>query len=62
MAYAGSTGDATLAAPADQVAGLHDTLRVTVVLAALALALGFWGLMMERRRAQPPAVVESATH
>ena len=62
MGYAGSTGDATLAAPADQVAGLHDTLRVTVALAVIALALGLWGLVIDRRRTQPRGYVEPATH
>jgi EmrB/QacA subfamily drug resistance transporter len=49
MGYAGGGDDATLAATADQMAGLHDTLWVTLGLATLALGLGVWGLVMERR-------------
>jgi EmrB/QacA subfamily drug resistance transporter len=42
-------GGATAAPPATQVAGLQDTFLATVVLLALALTLGVWGLVQERR-------------
>jgi len=49
--YAGelSQGGATAAPAAAQVAGQQDTFRVVLLLVALALALGVWGLVQERR-------------
>ncbi len=44
-----SQGDATTAPVAAQVAGQQDTFLVVLVLIALALALGVWGLVQERR-------------
>jgi hypothetical protein len=40
---------ATSASHAAQVAGLHDTFGVVMVLVFLALLLGAWGLVQERR-------------
>lgn len=47
--YAGGPlpGGATTAPLAAQMAGLHDTFTTVVFLIALALALGFWGLVQE---------------
>jgi EmrB/QacA subfamily drug resistance transporter len=53
--YAGAAAgtdaaDGATAAPAvDQVAGLHDTFLVVLVLLAIALSLSLWGLIKERR-------------
>jgi MFS family permease len=44
-----SQGDATTAPVAAQVAGQQDTFLVVLVLITLALALGVWGLVQERR-------------
>lgn len=51
LALAGESipGGATAAPAAFQVAALHDTYLVTVALMALALGLGVWGLIQERR-------------
>jgi EmrB/QacA subfamily drug resistance transporter len=43
-----SPGGATAAPAAAQVAGLQDTFLGTVLVIALALALGIWGLLLER--------------
>ena len=42
-------GGTTTAPPAIQATALNDTFAVTVVLLALALMLGIWGLVQERR-------------
>jgi EmrB/QacA subfamily drug resistance transporter len=44
-------GQTTEAPPLAQVAGLHDTFFVAVVLVLLALGLSTWGLVRERRAA-----------
>jgi EmrB/QacA subfamily drug resistance transporter len=46
-------GDATTAPVAAQVAGLHDTFLIVLLLIAVALALGVWGLVDERRERRP---------
>ena len=48
--YAGvvPSGGATEAPPAAQVAGLHDTFLVTVVLMSLALGLALWALVQSK--------------
>lgn len=53
--YAGTPigGETTTAPLPAQVAGLHDTFFVSVVLVALAVALAIWGLLHERRSAVP---------
>jgi len=50
--YAGRSipGGATMAPAAFQVAALHDTFVGIVVVIAIALALGIWGLIDERRK------------
>jgi len=45
-------GGASTAPAAAQVAGLHDTFLVVMVLLAFALLLSVWGLMQERRTRQ----------
>jgi len=53
-------GGATAASPATQVAALQDTFFAVVILMALALMLGLWGLIQERRRrAMPELAVNS---
>jgi len=49
--YAGNpfTGGATNAPAEAQVAGLHDTVLFIIVLISLALALGLWALIKQRR-------------
>jgi EmrB/QacA subfamily drug resistance transporter len=42
-------GGATTAPPAIQVAALDDTFSVAMILTGLALMLGIWGLVQERR-------------
>ncbi len=43
------TGGATSADAAFQIAGLHDTFLIVVVLIAFAFMLSLWGLLKERR-------------
>jgi EmrB/QacA subfamily drug resistance transporter len=61
--HAGGTsqGGATDAPASAQVAGLHDTFLVVILLISIGLALAIWGLVQERRgrrvtslTAQPP--------
>lgn len=54
-------GGATNAAIAAQVAGLHDTFLVAMVLISLALILSAWGLVQEWRGAPGPAEPVQAT-
>jgi EmrB/QacA subfamily drug resistance transporter len=49
-------GGVTNAPAAAQVAGLHNTFLVVMVLLALGLALSVWGLVQERRLRQAAAV------
>jgi EmrB/QacA subfamily drug resistance transporter len=61
FAYTGEIleGGATEAPAAAQVAGIHDTFRVTALLIAVALALASWSLVRERReRSLAPAVTQ----
>jgi len=49
-------GGATAAAPAAQVAGLNETSLAVVALVVIALLLGIWGLLQERKGAAAPTV------
>jgi EmrB/QacA subfamily drug resistance transporter len=53
---------ATAAPPATQVAGLQDTFSFTLVLIGLALLLGIWGLVQERRGEGMPQWAANPSH
>ncbi len=60
FAYAGAAvpGGATAAPPAAQVAALHDTFIGILILIAVGLMLGMWGLAQERRAQAMAAVAK----
>jgi EmrB/QacA subfamily drug resistance transporter len=55
-------GGATTAPPGIQVAALQDTFLAVVILIGLALILGSWGLLQERRKGAMPKWAPHAPH
>jgi EmrB/QacA subfamily drug resistance transporter len=55
-------GGATAAPAGIQVAGLQDTFLAVVILIGLALILGSWGLVQERRKGAAPNWVAHPSH
>lgn len=49
-------GGASAASPEAQVAGLHTTYKVALVLIVFSLLINIWGLRMERRDRQPDSL------